>query len=522
MKRLRVLFRSALSGRSEEADQAVPMATDAVYCPPVVIVDEAEPSRDKEFSPVSVADGAEVLKSYKRRWFVLLVISLLNASNTMSWIAYAPVANFVDTYYGKQTSNFLSFTFILWAIPVGFLAIWSAGRFGLRLAVFLASWFNFVGAVVRILSCVPNLPQQGRFSMIVLGQCIAACCYPFVMFLPTKVAADWFPPSQRTRANVIATLCNPVGILIANFMSPKLVVDLSGIVLLHSVLVLPAALVCLMATFGIRTSAPPLPPSHSAAAESLSFKLGLRKAFQSRTYLLLLLALGTGIGCFNTLYTVMQQLLCSRGYGNEFAGLCCVLMNVSGLVGSVLVGYFVDRTKLFVETIKVAFCLAVLSGISFSLVSLQYNLPAAVIGCAMAFGFFGVAVYPLGFEMGAECMFPVAETTSAGLITFAGQLGSIIFIPIMQFLSSPMKGAASKWQACTAPNEADVPAYDMTLPMMLMVGLSAIVACIFVICFRPKYRRMIVDRQGKVLVEQNTVKPAPREGILEIKTVLVS
>ena len=36
---------------------------------------------------------------YRRRWIVLAVISLLNNINTMSWIAFSPVANHVDAFY---------------------------------------------------------------------------------------------------------------------------------------------------------------------------------------------------------------------------------------------------------------------------------------------------------------------------------------------------------------------------------------------------------------------------------------
>ena len=36
---------------------------------------------------------------YPRRWIVLLVVALLNNSNTMSWIAFAPIANHVDKFY---------------------------------------------------------------------------------------------------------------------------------------------------------------------------------------------------------------------------------------------------------------------------------------------------------------------------------------------------------------------------------------------------------------------------------------
>jgi FLVCR family MFS transporter 7 len=50
--------------------------------------------------------------------------------------------------------------------------------------------------------------------------------------------------------------------------------------------------------------------------------------------------MGGGIGMFNTLYTIMQQLLCPHGYSNSFSGFCCVLMIVGGVFGATSAGMY--------------------------------------------------------------------------------------------------------------------------------------------------------------------------------------
>jgi hypothetical protein len=51
------------------------------------------------------ADGGEPemarieLRVYPQRWFVLAIVALLNNLNCIAWIAFAPVANNVDTFY---------------------------------------------------------------------------------------------------------------------------------------------------------------------------------------------------------------------------------------------------------------------------------------------------------------------------------------------------------------------------------------------------------------------------------------
>lgn len=64
----------------------------------------------------------------------------------------------------------------------------------------------------------------------------------------------------------------------------------------------------------------------------------MKSCFTSKEYLLLLLVMGGGIGMFNCLYTVMQQLLCPSGYSNSFSGICAALMIIGGVFGATAAG----------------------------------------------------------------------------------------------------------------------------------------------------------------------------------------
>ena len=39
------------------------------------------------------------------RWILLLLVASLNFSNTISWISYAPVGNYVNSFYGPETAT---------------------------------------------------------------------------------------------------------------------------------------------------------------------------------------------------------------------------------------------------------------------------------------------------------------------------------------------------------------------------------------------------------------------------------
>lgn len=52
----------------------------------------------------------------------------------------------------------------------------------------------------------------------------------------------------------------------------------------------------------------------------------------------------------------------------DFAGLCGALFIVSGVLGAAFLGLFVDKTKLFTESIKISMCLTSLACIAFAVV----------------------------------------------------------------------------------------------------------------------------------------------------------
>ncbi|KHJ80759.1 hypothetical protein OESDEN_19562 [Oesophagostomum dentatum] len=143
----------------------------------------------------------------------------------------------------------------------------------------------------------------------------------------------------------------------------------------------------------------------------------------SKQYLILFFVMGGGIGMFNCLYTIMQELLCPSGYSNSFVGICAALMIIGGIIGAAGSGIFVDRTKMFEETMKVAMGLAVVFGLIFMQLTLHPNFAPFIAATCILFGIFGLATYPVGLELSAECTFPVSEATSTGLIVLSGQVG---------------------------------------------------------------------------------------------------
>jgi len=64
---------------------------------------------------------------------------------------------------------------------------------------------NAIGAVLRVLGAY-MFHGHMRFYVVLIGQILAACVQPFVLSMPTKIAALWFSDHERTKANTIATM----------------------------------------------------------------------------------------------------------------------------------------------------------------------------------------------------------------------------------------------------------------------------------------------------------------------------
>ncbi|XP_054648649.1 solute carrier family 49 member A3 [Dunckerocampus dactyliophorus] len=478
---------------STEGDEAKPL------------IDVASPG---ERAPNTALRKLLHFKVYKRRWFVLLLLCLLNCSNATLWLTFAPVADQSAQYLRATLNqiNWLSVVYMVVAIPLSFGTTWMLDTIGLRVTIILGSWLNMLGAVIRIIGGQPGKDFRIYYSVVMLGQTFAAVAQPLVIFTPTKMAALWFPDDQRATANMMASMANPLGILVANVVSPKIARTAQEIPALMLVYAVPACVICFLATVGMRRSAPPTPPSASAEHSTAEpFVHGIKLLLGNRAYLLLLMCFGSGVAVFTCFSTLLDQILCVQGYTNDFAGLCSAIFIVSGVVGAVLLGLYVDKTKKFIEAIKVNMSLSTLVACVFAVVCLMQEQKVAVATLCALFGFFGFSIYPPMMEMSVESSYPVGEATSAGLIFISGQIQSLIYIILLQSLATPI--AESPRSTCSVAPQS------WKVPMMVLSGLSVLSTCVFVVFFHTRYRRLEAEEAAIYRTSQGngTATPAAED-----------
>jgi FLVCR family MFS transporter 7 len=97
---------------------------------------------------------------------------------------------------------------------------------------------------------------------------------------------------------------------------------------------------------------------------------------------------------------------------------------------------------------KVSMAAAVIFGLIFLQLTMISNIMYFILVCGFLFGVMGLAMYPVGLEMSAECTFPVTETTSTGFVVLSGQIQGFIFLMIMNYFAKPLSKEQAKIQVC--------------------------------------------------------------------------
>uniref|UniRef100_A0A0K0EH74 MFS domain-containing protein n=1 Tax=Strongyloides stercoralis TaxID=6248 RepID=A0A0K0EH74_STRER len=439
-----------------------------------------------------------VYRSYWQRWLILGAVILVNFSNAMTWISYASITFPTNSFYGNDNAAlFLNSIFLVISIPIGFLSMYMMDKWGIRASAIIGGTINMIGNILRLISTAPYITDKPtRFVIVMIGQSLASISQPFIMFLPTKMSAYWFPEKQRAFSNTLASMANPLGIAFMYSISPQIVsqptetdfMRLNGINFGMSCL---SWIVCLF----IKSSKPPTPvsPATENDVESLNFWNGLKRCFRTKSFIILAICLGGAIGLFNTLYNNLQPALCVQGYSSSFSGIMGAVLIVSGLFGSAISGIIVDQTKLFKETMKFCFIIAGLSAISLTIAVQFTNVEWWIICSIVFFGFFGFAIYPIGLEVGVEVTFPVAEATSTGIICIMGQLEGIVFLLLTNAFTGLITPQQQKEQTCTNGYDPTIPTWKV--PFIIWAGCVLLLLLVFLVLFWPKYKRSLYEEK---------------------------
>uniref|UniRef100_A0A8C4ZJW7 FLVCR choline and putative heme transporter 2 n=1 Tax=Gadus morhua TaxID=8049 RepID=A0A8C4ZJW7_GADMO len=373
---------------------------------------------------------------YKRRWVMLFLFTSYSMCNAFQWIQYAIINNIFKRFYNVNSFaiDWMSMVFMLTYIPVIFLAIWLLDKTGLRVMAIVASSINCLGAWIKVASVRPDLFWVGT-----LGQFASALAQVFILGMPSRIASVWFGSQEVSTACSIGVLGNQVGIAIGFLLPPILVPNVDDVEeLAYHISVMfyitagVATLIFVLVVIVFQEK-PELPPSQAQAqARSLSpdqysYKASIGRLLCNKSFMLMVLTYGLNVGCFYAVSTLLNRMITEQYPGEEVnAGRIGLTIVIAGMVGSLICGIWMDKTKTYKQT---TFAVYLLTFIGMLVYSFTLNLGHmwVVFLTAAILGFFMTGYLPLGFEFAVELTYPESEGTSSGLLNCSAQLFGIIF-----------------------------------------------------------------------------------------------
>ncbi|KAF5402098.1 Feline leukemia virus subgroup C receptor protein 1 [Paragonimus heterotremus] len=158
----------------------------------------------------------------------------------------------------------------------------------------------------------------------------------------------------------------------------------------------------------------------------LGFKQQLFYILRNPHFVLLVLSYGINTGVYYALGTLLNLLLQAYFPNEKSIGWIGFTMIVAGIVGSILAGIILDRSKRYKLVIVSIYVLTLLSMAAFTGVLLVKSLALAFIS-SFFLGFTMTGLLPIGFEFAAELTYPVNEGLTSGLLNASCQIFGIIF-----------------------------------------------------------------------------------------------
>ncbi|KAH7198008.1 major facilitator superfamily domain-containing protein [Fusarium flagelliforme] len=381
----------------------------------------------------SIRQGASTeYRTYKRRWFGLIQLTLMNIIVSWDWMTYAPVASHAAEYYNvrESTINWISTAFFLAFVAVFPISITILHR-GPKLAFMTSAVLILIGNWIRYAGSTKA--SGGSIACAMAGEIVIGFAQPFILAAPTRYSDLWFTDRGRVAATALASLANPFGAAIGQLITPLMVQkagDVSSMVLYISII----SSVCALPAFLIPAK-PPSPVGPASETPKLSLRESIGVLSSSLEVWLILIPFAVYVGFFNSISSLLNQMLKPYGISDDQAGIGGAVLIVVGLVAAAVSSPIIDRTKSFLLTLKI---LVPLVGISY-LIFVWMPETKDVAGPYVVLAILGASSFslvPVALEFLIELSHPLSPEVTSTIAWAGGQLFGAIFIIISDALAA--------------------------------------------------------------------------------------
>uniref|UniRef100_A0A8D0BUH4 FLVCR choline and putative heme transporter 2 n=1 Tax=Salvator merianae TaxID=96440 RepID=A0A8D0BUH4_SALMN len=391
---------------------------------------------DSEIPNGAVPVAALDVRLTWRRWLIVFLFSSYSFCNAFQWIQYGSINLIFAGFYDVTAFaiDWLSMCYMVVYIPFLFPVAWLLDKKGLRLIALAGSALNCIGAWVKTGSTQPHL-----FPVTVAGQVICSLAQVFILGMPSRIASVWFGSREVSSACSIAVFGNQLGIAAGFLLPPILVPNLQdkerlayhiSIMFFITAAVATALFLLVVLVFKEKPEYPPSQAQaliHSATPSEYSYLQSIRRLYCNVNFVLLIVTYGLNTGCFYALSTLLSRMVLQHYPKEELnAGRIGLTIILAGMVGALISGIWLDRTKTYKQTTLAVYVMSFVGMIVYTF-TLDLGHIWVVFVTAGALGFFMTGYLPLGFEFAAELTYPESEGTSSGLLNVSAQVFGIIF-----------------------------------------------------------------------------------------------
>ncbi|UNI18277.1 hypothetical protein JDV02_004554 [Purpureocillium takamizusanense] len=380
----------------------------------------------------SVANGSSTeYRTYKRRWFGLVQLTLMNIVVSWDWLTFAPVADNAATYYGvsKSTINWISTAFFLSFVAIFPLTIAVLHR-GPKLAFMVAAVLILIGNWVRYAGSTSA--SGGHIAHVMAGEILIGFAQPFILAAPTRYSDLWFTNRGRVAATAVTSLANPLGGALGQLINPLWVkdpADISKMVLYVSII----STVCSVPAFFV-PAAPPTPVGPSAETPKLRLRESLGVVTRSPELWLVLVPFFIYVGFFNSISSLLNQMMVPYGFSDDEAGIGGAVLILVGLVAAAVSSPILDRTKAFLLALKLFIPVIGLCYLVFVWMPETRNIAGPYVVLA-ALGAASFALVPVALEFLIELSHPLSPEVTSTTAWAGGQLFGAIFVIVSDALT---------------------------------------------------------------------------------------
>ncbi|OJD14004.1 hypothetical protein AJ78_05617 [Emergomyces pasteurianus Ep9510] len=393
-------------------------------------------SSDDAFGPTGGSERP-VYKVYKRRFFGLAQLVLLNIVVSWDWLTFSAVSKTASEHFrvSEGTINWMSIAFMLAFCVSTPIVIWTLNKGGPKRSLTVSAVLLLFGNWIRYAG---TRAGNSIFGVAMFGQILIGLAQPFCLSAPTRYSDQWFTGKGRTSATALGTLANPLGGALGQLIGPILATKSSEIPNMVLYVSIISTVACVPSFF--IPSAPPTPPTAAATFERIPLTKSPLKLVRTLEFWLIFLPFSMYVGLFNSISSLLNQILEPHGFSETDAGITGAILIVVGLVAAAIISPITDRSKKYLLMTKTLVPIIAVCYIGFVFAPRATSVAGPYVVAALL-GASSFAVLPVILEYLVEITYPMSPEVASCICWAGGQLLGAAFILIENALKEGVQAS---------------------------------------------------------------------------------